>query len=57
MNSEVIKSMIRQGLTFGGSYLVAKGYIDAENAVALVGALATIISVGWSITASKKRTA
>jgi hypothetical protein len=57
MNSEVIRSLARQVLTIGGSYLVAKGYVDAESAAALVGAAATIVSVAWSIAASKKRVA
>jgi hypothetical protein len=34
---------------------VAKGYVDAESAAALVGAAATIVSVAWSIAASRKR--
>ncbi|WP_262268612.1 MULTISPECIES: Pam3-gp28 family putative phage holin [Microvirga] len=57
MTSEVVKSLARQVLTIAGSYLVAKGYVDAENAAALAGAVATIASVVWSVTASRKRAA
>jgi hypothetical protein len=45
---ETILGIIRHVLTFGGGYLVAKGYLDEASATEIVGALTTLIGVVWS---------
>ena len=45
---ETILGIIRHVLTFGGGYLVAKGYLDEASATEVVGALTTIAGVIWS---------
>lgn len=44
-----ILGVARHLLTFGAGYLVARGFIDESTAEALVGAVLTLIGVGWSI--------
>jgi hypothetical protein len=44
-----ILGVVRHLLTFGAGYLVARGFIDESTAEALVGAVLTLIGVGWSI--------
>jgi hypothetical protein len=48
MNADQIASLVRQILTFVGGYLVTKGIVDDGTLVAVVGAIATLASVGWS---------
>ena len=48
MNADQIASVIRQILTFAGSYLVTKGIVDDGTLIAAVGAIATLVSLGWS---------
>lgn len=48
MNSAVVLSFVRQILTFGGGILVGNGYLDQATMTEVVGALAVLISTGWS---------
>lgn len=50
-----ILGIARHLLTFGAGYLVAQGIIDESTAEALVGAVLTLIGVGWSIYDKKGR--
>lgn len=42
-----ILSVIRHGLTFGGGYLAAKGFISSDTATAIVPAVVTAVGVIW----------
>ena len=40
-------ALLRHLLTFIGGALVAKGFIDTESLQELIGALITLLSIGW----------
>ena len=40
-------SLLRHLLTFIGGTLVAKGFIDTESLQELIGAVITLLSIGW----------
>lgn len=48
-----ISSLIRHALTAAGGFLVAKGLASTEQITEVVGALITLIGVGWSIKKNK----
>lgn len=48
MNWEMIAAFIRHALTLGAGVLVTNGWIDGDTSVALVGAVMTLIGIGWS---------
>jgi hypothetical protein len=54
MNMEAILGVIRHVLTFGGGFLVAKGWLDADTLTQGVAAAATLIGLVWSVIAKKK---
>jgi hypothetical protein len=54
MDTEVLKSFIRQLITMAGTYAATKGYVDNETALAVGGSVFTLISVGWSYFTHKK---
>jgi len=54
MNMEAVMGVIRHILTFGGGFLVAKGWLDAETLTQAVAAAVTLIGLAWSIIAKKK---
>ena len=49
MNQDQIAGLVRHLLTTVGGILVAKGVVDETSMVTVVGSLATIIGVAWSI--------
>ncbi|MBR1193250.1 hypothetical protein [Bradyrhizobium sp. AUGA SZCCT0160] len=49
MNWEQISSILRHILTFGGGFIVAKGWISAEALPGIVGAMITIGGVIWGM--------
>lgn len=53
MNMETIMGVVRHVLTFGGGFLVAKGFLDSETLNQVVAALVTLVGVGWSIFAKR----
>lgn len=53
MNKDMVLGVVRHILTFGGGIVAAKGWADAATMSEVVGALMTIIGVGWSIWAKK----
>jgi hypothetical protein len=53
MNPAVIFGLVRHVLTLAGGYFVAKGQLDPETAETIIGAIATLIGAGWSITSKK----
>lgn len=53
MNMDIVWSLVRQVLLFGGGFIVAKGWTDSETMLAVVGALMTIatsVFATWSRT-------
>lgn len=57
MNWDTAQQIIRKGLSFGAGLLVTAGVINADMATAAVGAIATLIDVGWWVYWNRKRTA
>lgn len=55
-NWETISGVLRHILTFGGGYVVAKGYADDATVQTVVAGLVALGGVVWSA-ASKKKTA
>ena len=49
MNWEQISSILRHVLTFGGGFIVAKGWVSAETMTAVVGAIITIGGAIWAV--------
>lgn len=49
MNWEQISSILRHILTFGGGFIVAKGWVSAETMTGLVGAVITIGGAVWAL--------
>lgn len=47
MSWEQISSILRHILTFGGGFIVAKGWISAEALPGIIGAIITIGGVIW----------
>jgi hypothetical protein len=46
---EEILGLIRHVLTFGGGYAVSSGLLDLTSLETVVGALVTVIGIGWSV--------
>ena len=53
--SVTIQALARHLLTAGGGFLVAQGYLDAASRETVVGALVTLIGVGWSVYEKRSR--
>jgi len=49
MNWEQISSILRHVLTFGGGFIVAKGWISAEALPGIVGAIITVGGTIWAL--------
>ena len=49
MNWEQISSILRHVLTFGGGFIVAKGWVSAETMTAIIGAIITIGGAIWAV--------
>ncbi len=50
-----VAGLIRHVLTFGGGYLVARGFIDESTMMDLVAGAMTIIGLVWSWKAPEKQ--
>lgn len=55
MNREKIFGVLRHLLTFGGGYLVAKGYVPEGSIDDVVAAIITILGVVWSVSSPEKK--
>jgi RsiW-degrading membrane proteinase PrsW (M82 family) len=53
MNAEYIGGIVRAIVSAIGGYLVGKGTIDSETAVAITGAAVTIATAIWSVWSKK----
>jgi hypothetical protein len=49
MTKNEVYGVSRAVLSAIGGFLVGKGYIDSETALALAGALATVAAAVWSV--------
>ena len=49
MSWEQIASILRHILTFGGGFIVAKGWISAEALPGIVGAIITVGGAIWAV--------
>jgi hypothetical protein len=56
MNKDTVLGIVRHVLTFGGGFLITKGVADAGEVTELVGALAAVIGVVWSILSKRSKT-
>lgn len=48
MNKDMILGLVRHVLTFGGGFLIAKGFFDQAMLDAVVPAVLTLVGVIWS---------
>ena len=53
--NEKLLGLFRHLLTFGGGFLVAKGWMDTETLASLVGAIITIVGNLMSVRAPEKQ--
>ena len=53
MTKEQFAGLVRTILSAGGGYFVGKGIIDNETMMAIVGAVVTLATAGWSYWAKK----
>ncbi len=49
MSKEMVAGLIRHLLTFGGGWMVAKGFFDEATMNEVVGAVITILGAAWSV--------
>ena len=54
MNMEMVLGLVRHLLTFGGGFVVAKGWLDEGSVTEVVGAAITIIGSVWSVFQKKE---
>ena len=55
MNKETILGVIRHILTFGGGYMVAKGWLDDALMNNMAAAIITLAGAAWSVWDKKTR--
>lgn len=48
MSWEQISSILRHILTFGGGFIVARGWINAETLASIIGAILTVGGAIWA---------
>ena len=49
MNAEIVGGIVRHALTSVGGYFVATGALDAGTLETGIGAVVTLVGLGWSI--------
>jgi hypothetical protein len=54
MTKDELYGVVRTLLAAVGGVAVGKGWVDSETAVALAGALATIVTAVWSVRSKRK---
>lgn len=55
MTKDEIYGIARNLLSAAGGFAVAHGWVDAETAVTVGGALATLIAAMWSVKSKRSR--
>lgn len=53
MTADMWQGLIRHVLTLVGGFMVSKGYVDESTMQAGIGAVATLVGIGWSVAAKK----
>ena len=53
MNKDMILGLVRHVLTFGGGYIVAANIADAALVNEAIGAIMSLVGIGWSIYAKR----
>lgn len=53
-NKDEIYGVTRALLSAAGGFLVAKGVVDAQTAVSVSGAVATLVAAAWSVRSKRK---
>jgi hypothetical protein len=46
---DLITSLVRHGLTFGGGFLIAQGLVTADESNSLIAAAVSVVAIVWSI--------
>lgn len=49
MNSDTIWQIVRYGLIAGFGFLTGKGYVSAEQATTIIGAIGTLFPIVWGL--------
>ncbi len=49
MTKDEVYGIARNLLSFAGGFAASKGWIDADTAIAVAGAVATLIAAVWSV--------
>jgi hypothetical protein len=57
MNITIVNAVLRHLLTTVGGFAVAKGYVDSGTLETVVGAILTLVGVGWSLYDKKQNAA
>lgn len=55
MNKDEVYGVARALLSAAGGYLVAQGVVDAQTAVSVSGAAATLVAAVWSVRSKRRR--
>jgi hypothetical protein len=55
MDKDELYGVARAILSAFGGFMVGKGYLDSETAIALAGAGATVIAAVWSVKAKRAK--
>lgn len=55
MSSDEIGGLTRTILAFAGGYAVANGIVDQATMMTVVGAVATLVTAGWSIWSKRRK--
>lgn len=55
LSKDEVYGVTRTVLSAAGGYLVARGVVDAQTAVSISGAAATLIAAAWSIRSKRRR--
>ena len=54
-NKEEVYGVARALLSAAGGYLVGQGIVDAQTAVSVSGAAATLIAAAWSVKSKRSK--
>lgn len=54
---DAVLSLMRHALTFGGGFVVARGWLDEATVTAVVGAVLTIAGAAWGVVEKRGRPA
>lgn len=55
MNKDIVLGLVRHVITAAGGLVIGKGYVDASTLDAAVGAIVTLVGIGWSVVDKRSR--